>query len=166
MASLIFLLSSFPSKTTGATSLPKECFQSQHWSAAELILRQTRDSNDPLEWDAVLGWACARTHRIYPHPQAVGWRLSRGNTLKSGPPAMSHIKARADTDAAMLFALSHLGQHRLIVEQPRLWKLQPYQVSHCLGNLGRPLWPCNLSKSTPSKQVIEMFPGVPVSHHS
>lgn len=53
------------------------------------------------------------------------------------PPAMSHIKARADADAATLFALGHLGQHHFLVEQLRLGELQPYQVSHCLENLGR-----------------------------
>lgn len=53
------------------------------------------------------------------------------------PPAMTYIKARADADAAMLFAPGHLGQHHLLVEQLGLGELQPYQVSHCLGNLGR-----------------------------
>lgn len=70
-----------------------------------------------------------------PTQQAGGYGSSPGVGFSQvwAPPAMAHIKARADPDAATLFALGHLGQHHLLVEQLRLGELQPYQVSHCLG---------------------------------
>lgn len=51
---------------------------------------------------------------------------------------LTRIKARIDPYATGLFALSHLGQHHFLVGQPRVWKLQLSQASHCLGTLGRP----------------------------
>lgn len=86
------------------------------------------------------------------------WELSRGGALGSGPlTQLIRIKARVDSYATGLLALSHLGQHRFLVGQPRVWKLQPSQVSHCLGSLGRPA-DLAICQSTHLKQVTETLP--------
>lgn len=82
----------------------------------------------------------------------------QGGALGSGPlTQLTCIKARVDPYAAGLFALSHLGQHHFLVGQPRVWKLQPNQVSHCLGSLGRPAG-LAIRLSTHLKQVAETLP--------
>lgn len=125
----------FSSKTTGATSLPRECFQSQHWSAADLILRQTRNSNDPLEWRCRPRVSlCQVPLNLLPCPSS---RLEALQGECSPVWASCHVAYQSQSWHWCHHALSHLGQHHLLVEQPRLGKLQPYQVSRCLGNLGR-----------------------------